>query len=307
MKTQKLKKIKEAGILKGIRHRIELNALTAIFFLVIQIFSQAPAAFASELTMGPATGAPILVKEFDPNAKIPKTPSVAPDKAVPSLALDNLLSQENEVLSEVQSKVEEKRAGSKNHRSQGEIRDLPEYSFDEALDYLTPDYAAAVIVKSLAAKDLRQLTELKIEVGIAVIHGKIVLFTSGDKSEIRTLPAAQELLEKASLMAHVHSQGERVQPSLTDIQEADERVEYVVSEEGVYAYNHNGLKNEYPRDYGWFSRKIAALQNKAASSKQARDVLNSFIKSMDDYNRDKEASVLLRSGDPNTVLPGQPV
>ncbi|MFA5168127.1 MAG: hypothetical protein WC530_06320, partial [Candidatus Omnitrophota bacterium] len=50
------------------------------------------------------------------------------------------------------------------------VRDAEEYSFEDAVDYLTSDYAAAVVVKEMTADDLRQLVEKDVEVGIAVIR-----------------------------------------------------------------------------------------------------------------------------------------
>jgi hypothetical protein len=272
---------------KRLKRNVCLWMLTTL--LVSQVFQ--PLAWAAdaplELTaQGPQTLMPVIALG-DPKSEA-REQSV-PGVVDPQKPLSRTLNTEAKIL-----------------ESKNKVRNLEEYGFEDALDHLRPDLASAVIVKSLRSRDLRRLTELGFEVGIAVLRGKIVLFTSGNADEIHMLPAAQGLLEKARLMAHVHPKGQRGKPSPTDIQEADKRVEYVVGEEGVYVYNHKGLKSEYPRNYGWFSRKIAALQNKAASSKKARDLLNAFIKSMDDYNEGKEASVPLLSGDPVTVFPGQP-
>jgi len=130
-----------------------------------------------------------------------------------------------------------------------EVRDGEEYPFDEALGYLTPEYAAAVIVESVTAEDLRTLAELDIEVGVAVIKGKIVLFTSGNEDEIRVLPVAQDLLESAGFFAHTHpSTSFSAKPSAEDFAAVGEAIEYVVGAEGVYAFNQDGLMQETPFD-----------------------------------------------------------
>ena len=175
-----------------------------------------------------------------------------------------------------------------------EVRDVTEYSFDEAKEYLTPDYAAAVIVKSLTAENLKTLEALDIEVGIALIKGKIVLFTSGSKDEIRVLAPVKKLLENASLVAHTHPSG-NAKPSFEDIQEAGENIEYVIGEGGIYAYNQDGLVQAEPLSYEEIASKIEKQQDPVTSTKETRDLLNEFIYLMDEYNEKKEEGVLFRS------------
>ncbi|MDD5670976.1 MAG: hypothetical protein PHN49_04985, partial [Candidatus Omnitrophica bacterium] len=182
-----------------------------------------------------------------------------------------------------------------------DVRDLPEYSFEDALDYLTPDYAAAVIVTSLTAENLKTLTEQSIETGLAVIGGKVVLFTSGNREEVLVNSAARELLKSASLIAHVHPQDTDPMPSLSDYAEAGTELEYVISKDGIYAYNQDGLENPIAYQYNHLAEVIDDLKDDRVDPKQTRDLLNAFIKAMDDYNFNLDDRVLFRSS--GTVLP----
>ncbi|MBN1688122.1 MAG: hypothetical protein JW893_03405, partial [Candidatus Omnitrophica bacterium] len=184
-------------------------------------------------------------------------------------------------------------------------RDLPEYSYDEAQAYLTPDYAAAVIVEELSKDDLADLMKKEIEVGLAVIEGKIVIFTSGTEGEIRVNPIVKELLSEAELVAHTHPFGHREEPSLSDILAAGEGDEYLISEAGVYAYNREGVKGE-AQAYETLIERIRDLQNLDGSTKATRDILNTFIAEIDAYNENQEEAVLFRSADNTTILPNSP-
>ena len=82
------------------------------------------------------------------------------------------------------------------------------------------------------------------EVGILALHGEIVLFTSGSEEEIATLPAVKSLITKASLISHTHPGIHAEEgPSEGDLEEAVKApvMEYVLTQEGVYAYNHEGF------------------------------------------------------------------
>ncbi|MBP9865122.1 MAG: hypothetical protein KBC91_01825, partial [Candidatus Omnitrophica bacterium] len=139
------------------------------------------------------------------------------------------------------SKEEAEKKESSDVQSDNEIREYPaEYDFAEALEQLAPDYASAVIVKSVTAEELKKLTELQMEVGFAVVNGKLVLFTSGNEDEIRLLDPVKNLLDQAEFFGHVHPLGQRGEPSLTDIEEAGVKTEYVISADGVYSYNKDG-------------------------------------------------------------------
>jgi len=132
--------------------------------------------------------------------------------------------------------------------------ETPEYTFGQAVDHLTKDYAAAVIVSSLSAADLRQLVKQNVEIGIAVIRGKIVLFTSASKDELRMNPVAQSLLAESSIIIHTHPEGMRTMPSAMDYQMAGSATEYLISADGVYAYNHDGLISNTPLDADYSCR-----------------------------------------------------
>ena len=75
------------------------------------------------------------------------------------------------------------------------------YDFEDALDLLRPEYASAAIVKSLSIQDVKKLLGLSFEVGVVVLHGEIVLFTSGSTDEIGVLPAVKELVGEASFIS----------------------------------------------------------------------------------------------------------
>ena len=169
-----------------------------------------------------------------------------PQKLIPEQSVASLPPAEKPPLDE-SSIVQLQNAGKplsvpsveKKEHVQSGPNEQDEYSFDEALDQLQPGIASAVIVKKISAKNLRQLLELDIEVGIAVVHGKIVLFTSGEENQIRMLPAAKELLNQASVIAHTHPSG--AMPSSEDFLQAGSATEFVISSKGIYAYNEDGL------------------------------------------------------------------
>ncbi|MEI7752242.1 MAG: hypothetical protein WCJ71_09165, partial [Candidatus Omnitrophota bacterium] len=186
------------------------------------------------------------------------------------------------------------------------VRDAEEYSFDQAADSLTPDYAAAVIVKDVTAEDLRNLVREDVEVGIAVIRGKIVMFTTGSLDELRANPVAQNLLQESSLIIHTHPVGTRSEPSPFDFEQAGSTVEYVITENGVYAYNHDGLITPTPMSEEDLAALIETAHTPEASSVEARAVLNQFIASVDEYNTNPEQYSVYRSAQPISNLTGYP-
>ena len=185
-------------------------------------------------------------------------------------------------------------------------RENDESSFEDAVAQFSPDYASAVVVNKVQGDDLKNLLSLNQEVGVAVIGGKIVMFTSGSKDEIRVVPAAEELLKQSSLLIHTHPAGERAQPSLTDFEEAGTQTEYVVTSAGVYAYNHDGLVSKEPLTYDELASLIETAHAPEASSKEARDLLNKFIVAIDEYNQNHEAAQILRSANSDTVFARTP-
>lgn len=201
---------------------------------------------------------------------------------------------------------EEKTKKDEAPKEQGRNYDVDEYTFDDAVAQLSEDYASAVIVKNISKDDLKKLVELKIEVGIAIIEKKIVLFTSGSGEEIRVNPVAKELLAQADLIIHTHPAGHDAKPSLHDIELAGSAIEYVLGTDGVYAYNKDGLVTSEASDYSILVKLLNSMKNNSVSSSAAREKLNTFIAAIDVYNSTPENTELFRSAPP-TPMPGTPV
>ncbi len=164
------------------------------------------------------------------------------------------------------------------------------YAFKDAIELFRPEYASAVIVKELTAEDLKSLAELPFEVGIVVLGGEIVLFTSGSADEIGVLSAVKELTQKASFIAHTHPTiYSQEGPSGEDFNEAsDTKPEYVVTHLGAYAYTHQGILNEgNAYSYEEFIQALnqAVHQSPEPDPVQARKDLNQFIAAQDLYNQ----------------------
>ncbi len=164
------------------------------------------------------------------------------------------------------------------------------YAFDDAIDLLREDYAAAVIVKDITAQDLEKLVRQPFETGILVLHGEIVLVTSGSEDEIGILAAAQSLVGKASFVSHTHSSIDSQEgPSGEDINEAVEASseEYVITRSGVYAYNESGILNggESHSYEAYIGKMHEALKISQAEQDQveARQDLNRFIAEQEAY------------------------
>lgn len=273
MKTQTMN-VKIGGALK---------TWTSVLTLVTFLFVQLPSSFAQELA-------------FEPQKLMPEQSIVsAPQPETPQIGQSSITAIQNA------GKPLSLPANQEKKNAQPEIRGLDEYSFDEAIDQLQPGIASAVIVKKISSWGLRKLLELDIEVGIAVVHGKIVLFTSGEEDQIRMLPAARELLRNSSVIAHTHPGG--AMPSAEDFLQAGSQTEYVISSKGIYAYNHNGLIYSKPLSFGYLVGKLNAARKPKASTKDTRDALNEFITSMDEYNEQPEAAVLFRSAITETNAP----
>lgn len=167
------------------------------------------------------------------------------------------------------------------------------YAFEDALELFRPEYAAAVVLEGLDARELTRLIELPFEVGIIVLHGEIVLFSSGSEDEIGILPAVRELTEKASLITHTHPTLYSVEgPSGQDLNEAsEENPEYVITPGGVYTYLKPGVLNDgKPYAYEEFIQALnqAVLESEDSDVLQARKDLNQFIASQDLYNHASE-------------------
>jgi hypothetical protein len=183
--------------------------------------------------------------------------------------------------------------------------DGTEYSFDDAVAQLSPDYASAVVVQTLTAENLRQLNSLDIEVGIAVIRGKIVMFTTGSSEDLRTNTVAQSILDESPIFIHSHPQSTLSMPSALDMEIAGATTEYLLSGDGVYAYNSDGILSSALTEEDLVGL-LEVNHVPDASSTEAREVLNEFIAAIDDYNSDPTEYTVYRSAQPNSVLPGSP-
>ncbi|MBI3307023.1 MAG: RHS repeat protein, partial [Candidatus Omnitrophica bacterium] len=178
-------------------------------------------------------------------------------------------------------------------------------SFDYAFSILEEGRPAAVIVNSLTSDDLGRLLTLSSEVGILVMNGRIVLFTSGAGQEIRVLEAVQKLLDGADLVAHTHPASStplQNGPSQGDIEAASGKLEYVITSKGVFAYNQEGQKDGI-KD---FSAMGSLLQDARGLWKGtdnegevlARLKLQQFISSMDILEgAEREETEQFRSGE----------
>ncbi len=238
--------------------------------------------------------------------------AIAPEAAAVPVQADitalDFLQQENPLAPSVEPELltEEEIA-----KPQTQSNEYDRYSVDEALDLLRPEYAAAVIVKSVSADDLRRLRELSFETAIVVLSGEIVLFSTGNESEIGASAQTQELLKKATFVSHMHpAEANEDGPSAFDLSHAADApdVEYVVTALGAYAYNKQGLQNGGQAfSLEDMARKIQTAQDSARQSEgngqvAARADLNGFIREMDLYNQlqldDRET---FRRGDPVPV------
>jgi len=158
-------------------------------------------------------------------------------------------------------------------------------------DLLREDFAYAAVLKDLSERDIQTLLDADVEVGLIVVEGEIVLFTSGSADEIRTAPAAQELFERASLIAHTHPREEQSSgPSGKDIDSA-RGGEYVITEAGVYVYDSTGVKGKI--SFQEFVERVRSSDfNRLATevaTTNVRDLLNQFI-------ADTDSMVLFRAG-----------
>lgn len=265
------------------------NTFRFITFITALIFCFEQFSFAGiQELAGPHSQNPIQNTIVIPEVDVsPKNDITVPSIGTPSSQLNS-----TEFLSRtltLESTVAERH---KEHVSQ--VPDLnyeyERYDFETAVDLLREDYAAAVIVNDLNLADLEKMTRLSIETGIAVLHGEIVLFTSGNQDEIRVLAPVQELLKKASFVSHTHVENLAAQgPSGSDLNGAGSQEEYVITADGVYVYNHDGLLNN-GLQISW-DQYLARLQEAVSSGSLDRDQLgtrrdlHNFIRDQDLYNQ----------------------
>nr|MBP9865965.1 hypothetical protein [Candidatus Omnitrophota bacterium] len=177
------------------------------------------------------------------------------------------------------------------------------YAFEDAVELLRPEYSSAVILEDLSPRDMERLQKLDFEVGIIVLHGEIVLFTTGDEQEIGMLQATQKLLDQADFISHTHVGGYTQDgPSTFDLNHAvaAPQMEYVVTQNGAYAYNSGGLANDgQPYDLNDYLVRLYRAKHASEIKDQvkARAALNEFIYLTDLYNEaQEEERELFRAG-----------
>ncbi|MBI2167560.1 MAG: hypothetical protein HYU34_04855, partial [Candidatus Omnitrophica bacterium] len=173
-------------------------------------------------------------------------------------------------------------------------------SFEYALALLSQDgVAVAAVVEGLTEENFRQLLTLKKEVGILVLSGETVLFTTSDASELKILKSVGELAMNADFTAHTHPV-KATGPSDADVANAGEKIEYVITPQKVFGYNRYGLL--FQESYAFLLEEIqAALQESGREggkdAAEARSALHQFIRAMDEYANAAEASrSLFRAG-----------
>ncbi|MDD5217542.1 MAG: hypothetical protein PHS88_05485, partial [Candidatus Omnitrophica bacterium] len=173
--------------------------------------------------------------------------------------------------------------------------------FEYAYDLLSQSgIATATIVDQLDQEDLEALMSLDKEIGLLVLYGRIVLFTISDESELKILKSVAELAQNALLIVHTHpTQGIGV--SELDVKMAGEKTEYVLTKNGVYAYNQAGIQIKGASSALLLDEIRKAVDGWPADAEdeiKVRADLNKFIQSMDLYDAaPKEQKVLFRAGD----------
>ncbi|MBN1689068.1 MAG: RHS repeat protein, partial [Candidatus Omnitrophica bacterium] len=182
-------------------------------------------------------------------------------------------------------------------------------TFDYAYELLEQELPVAVLVDELTAEDLDKLLLLDVEIGILVLYGQIVLFTSGDGRELRLLQSVADLASSADFIAHTQPNG--LGPSQVDLENAGEAIEYMVNQKGeVYAYTRNGVVNvaDSPdRMLDAVSWAVETMEDAVAGEVIARAELNQFIAAMEQFEEAPESEkVLFRSDSEQLIqLPDQ--
>ena len=181
------------------------------------------------------------------------------------------------------------------------------HTFDYAYDLLSQgNISAAVIVDNLTAADLQRLTSLDHEVGIAVLDGRVVLFTSGDNGDIRLPSAVSALISTATFIMHTHTEAEG--PSALDIANAGSLNEYVINTRGqVFCYNHQGLQGSTGTAVvavNALNQAVSSWQAQPGDEVQAHALLNQFIQGMDAQMQNPQAPTTVFRSD-LTLTPQQ--
>jgi len=189
-------------------------------------------------------------------------------------------------------------------------------SFENVISYLSEakDFAAAAI-HSISRQNLIDLAKQTYEIGVAVVEGVILLFTSHSPNEISVPESFKKLLDKVSSV-FLHFQPNDPKPSLVDQENAADReaydssrVEYTGSllhsltdEEDIEVYTYNSQTiNPEVGDADFLLNEILKAADPNADE-QKLQYWNDYLAKL----RDEKELVLLRS-EPPTVFPGKPV
>ncbi|MFA5160163.1 MAG: hypothetical protein WC484_06630, partial [Candidatus Omnitrophota bacterium] len=282
---------------RQLRHSVPKKILASLVVLAFFFSQTIPSGFADVALQSETRATPYQSEtnatDDSPNSQQKnETPDVPIDPSAAFLQNELSLTPSSTVSNNQQTSVQN-------------ARDAEEYSFEDAVDSLTSDYAAAVVVENMTADDLRQLVQKNVEVGIVVIRGKIVMFTTGSRDELRANPVVRSLLAESSILIHTHPEGTQTQPSALDINLAGTATEYVLTTDGVCAYNSSGIVSSDLSEEDLLAL-IETNHVRETSSVEARAILNGFIAEIDNYNTDPSQYTILRSAEPITVLPGKP-
>jgi|GEM_PF-2206427 len=241
----------------------------------------------------------------------PETETTTQQFLQQTLTLSPAIPEKKDEEKPIAAKQEQRTELRRSESSSVQTYEYERYDFKDAADLLRPEYASAVIVKDLKAEDLKELVNLSFETGILLLHGEIVLFTSGSEDEVGVLPAVKDLIHKASFISHTHpGVSSKEGPSGQDLNEATSNFpEYVITHQGVYAYNHEAVLNPgNPYSYDWYMAMLNQALEASREDKRetaARQDLNLFIAEQDRYNLAPESErETLRMGGTLSYTPG---
>ncbi|MBI3307290.1 MAG: hypothetical protein HYZ84_05770 [Candidatus Omnitrophica bacterium] len=184
------------------------------------------------------------------------------------------------------------------------------YNFEQVIKALenAKDFTVAV-VGQISKSDILKLAGYGYEIGLAIVDGIAVVFTSHEENQIRVPKLLKNLLDGLRTSFLVHFQPNQARPSLVDQQGATERgdrVEYSANlsvesgELDVYAYNGKVIE---PTPYN-VDHLISEIQkvSDANPNGQKLDAIQEYINEL----KENGELVLYRS-EPPTVFPGFPV
>ncbi len=182
--------------------------------------------------------------------------------------------------------------------------DFEAYSFEQALELIRPDFAAAIPIKSLSSEELDQLKKSDVEVALVTIKGKKFLLTSGQINEIRTTREVSELLKEASFVAHTHpDEAESDGPSALDLAVATDQIECLVTQKDIFAFNHRGVQRTGITNDEFLNLWEKAGQSETVDEHEARAWANRFIVAMDRLNQNQKLLDVEAFRASGTVLP----